>query len=460
MNSVQYQRWADIVDRETSGDEVSDDERAFARGFERTDPVARAESELFSELTRAASMDDPAADGAAAERAVAAALSQRAANRRRNARRLAWSAAALSIAAGTALWIARKGRVATEETAMATSVVELTDGAVSIDGKTASLGTRVRVGSEISVASGVACIAVEPTIHVCLPMGAKARVKQVGGASKEVELLSGRLATALDPLPGGQHYSILARGSWITAVGTAFSVELSSSSVKTVVHEGKVRVGTSPTSGDLVTAHKIGLSTSSGASVEDLVDHAPTETPDWKALAAVAHRSIEAPIGVAKAEPPAPPAPVEMPAAPAPARPSVERHETKAHVAEEQEETAADLLARARQALRNQSWQEAATAYREIIKRFPSSPEARTVLVPLAGLEIDRLNQPEVALGHLGTYLASGGALAMEARLAQIRAYRALGRKVDEARAIDEFLAAHPSSLEAPRLRERRQDLP
>lgn len=459
MNSGQYDRWANIVDRETSGDEVSEEEREFARGFERVDPMARAEAELFSEIGRGDSLEELAANGAAAERAVSVVIVQKAAQRRRTARRIAWSAASLSIAAGVALWMARKDRVPAEPATLAISVVEYTDGAVAIDGNPAALGARMSVGSEISVTSGVACVAVEPTIHVCLSTGAKARVRRVGGASKEVELLSGRLATALEPLSAGQHYSIVARDTWVTAVGTAFSVELLSSQVKTIVHEGKVRVGKDSSSGNLVTAHKIGLSTPSGGSVEDLVDHAPTETPDWKALAAVAHRSVEAPMGVANAEPAASLAIVETPAAPA-ARPSPERHEAKAPIVAGHTETAADLLTRARQALRNQSWQEAATAYREIIGRFPSSPEARTVLVPLAGLEIDRLNQPEVALGHLGTYLASGGALAMEARLAQIRAYRALGRKADEGRAIDEFLAAHPSSLEAPRLRERRQDLP
>lgn len=457
MNSGQYDRWADIVDRETSGEEVSVEELEFARSFESVDPLARAEASVFSELRRGVSVDELAANGAAAERAVTAVLLQRAAERRRTARRIAWSAASLSVAAGIALWMVRKDRVSPEPKVLATSVVEYTDGAVAVDGKPAALGARIGIGSEVSVASGVACVAVEPTIHVCLGAGSTARVRKVDGASKEIELLSGRLATALDPLPTGQHYSIVARDVWVTAVGTAFSVELLSSSVKTVVHEGKVRVGTDASTGNVVTAHKIGLSTSGGGSVEDLVDHVPTETPDWKALAAVAHRSIEAPMGVPKPETTPPPI-VET--APAATRPSIERREAKAPVVEEHTETAADLLARARQALRNQSWQEAATAYRGIISRFPSSPEARTVLVPLAGLEIDRLNQAEVALGHLGTYLASGGALAMEARLARIRAYRALGRKAEEARAIDEFLEAHPSSLEAPRLRERRQDLP
>lgn len=460
MNSG-YDRWQDIVDREIVGEEVSAEELRFARDFERLDEAAGVEVELFAELGRGAELAEIADGSALAERAVAAVLAERAAQKRRVARRVAWSAAGLALAAGAALWVSSTGRAPVAP--LATSVIEYADGAVMVDGKAAALGTRIAQGSEVSVATGVGCIAVEPSIHLCLAPGAKVRLDRVGDASRRVELLSGRVATALDPLRPGERYSIVTRGTFSTAVGTAFSVELLESSVRTVVHEGKVRVGKDPASGELVTAHKIGLSTAGGTSIDDLVDHVATETPEWAALARVANRSIEAPLGVPR------PAettreiaeiPSEVSPTPAHARPPAERHEAKAPAVEERPETAADLLAHAREALRGQSWREAASAYREIVSRFPGSPEARTVLVPLAGLEIDRLGQPEIALGHLQTYLSSGGALAMEARLAQIRAYRALGRQADEARAIDEFLAAHPDSLEAAKLRERRQALP
>lgn len=446
MSSFGYDRWADIVDREACGEALGDDERTFAREFERTDAEARAEAELFAELARVS--HDQVAEHRVAQAAVAAVLAGRAAARRRT---LFVACGGLAAAAAAAFWMSSAARNVAEAP-LAASVVEYTDGAVAVDGKAAALGTRVSVGSEVQAVSGVACVAVEPTIHVCLAPGAKMRVQHVGNGPKQVDLVSGSLATALNPLPEGQQFSIVARDTWVTAVGTAFSVELLESSVRTVVHEGKVRVGNG-TTGPVLPAHKIGLSTASGTRAEELVDHASTESAEWKVLARVANRSIEAPFGATEAAvETAPSSTKEAPVA----RSAAERRAPKPEaLPREAQETASDLLARARQALRDQSWSDAAGAYREIIGRFPASPEARTVVVSLARLEIDRLGQPSSALSHLDSYLASGGALEMEARLERIRAYRALGRTADEARAITEFLDRHPSSLEAPRLRER-----
>jgi outer membrane protein assembly factor BamD (BamD/ComL family) len=109
--------------------------------------------------------------------------------------------------------------------------------------------------------------------------------------------------------------------------------------------------------------------------------------------------------------------------------------------------------------LREKRWADAATSYRAIVSTYPSSPEAHTVLVPLANLEVDRLGQAAAGLKHLDAYLATGGPLSPEAELGKIRAFRSLGRSSDEARAIDAFLAAHPKSLDADTLKQRRSEL-
>lgn len=458
MSSMDYERWTEIVDRETSGEGVSADEQALAREFERADALAGAEAELFTALARESSEEH--SSDSLAHKAVAVALSRRAERARASVRRVAATGLVLAAAAGAALWITQAKKPAVTA-ALPLSTVEYLDGRLTVNANGVQSGAHIAVGSEVAAVSGTACVAVEPKIHVCISEGSKIRITSVEGATKEVSLLSGRLATALDPLAPGQHYSILAGSARVTAVGTAFTVEKIGDSVRTIVHEGKVRVG-DPVSGELVTAHKIGLSAGSGTSVTDLVEHGPTETPDWQALAKVAHRSIEASLGTARPAPEALAPATETPAEATPAHAQPERREAKVHAPEAVDvpaPTAGDLLARARQALRNQSWSEAASAYQELIGTYPSSPEARAAVVPLAGLEIDRLGQPAVALGHLDAYLASPGALSMEARLARIRALRALGRTVDEAHAIDEFLEEHPNSLEAPRLRERRDAL-
>jgi hypothetical protein len=310
------------------------------------------------------------------------------------------------------------------------------------------------------------CVAVEPHIHACLASGSKVRLTAVGNGKRRLDLLSGRVAMALNPLPVGERLSVVANGVWSTAVGTAFSVELEpDGTVRTVVHEGKVAVGAEGAT-DIVDGHKIGLSSSGGLRIEPPVAHSELETPDWVELAQVAGRPIEGPTAeVASAPAPMvavnPESLLQGPSRAAHAAPShATTPEPAAEAPQAAQVTPASLLAVARQALREQRWTDAGATYRQLVDGFPATPEAHTVLVSLAKLELDRLGQPAAALQHLDAYLERGGALSREARLARVKAYRALGRTSDEAAAIDDILASDPNGLEAEQLRERRQQLP
>jgi hypothetical protein len=139
----------------------------------------------------------------------------------------------------------------------------------------------------------------------------------------------------------------------------------------------------------------------------------------------------------------APQAPLEAVAVPAPVAP-----------------TANEMLAQARKLLRAERFDLAALAYQALRQSHPESPEARTVLVSLAELQLDRLGQPQVALGNLEQYLGGGsGALVEEARRVRIRALRALGAEAQERAAIEEFLTVHPRSFQAAALRGRLAEL-
>ncbi len=118
-------------------------------------------------------------------------------------------------------------------------------------------------------------------------------------------------------------------------------------------------------------------------------------------------------------------------------------------------ESPASLLAGARRALREGRYAEAEKSYEAIGSAYPQSEEAHTVLVSLAQLELTQLGQPERALTRLDAYLAAGGALSEEARVARIHALRSLHRDADEALAIAEFLTKHPHSFQAADLRAR-----
>ena len=71
-----------------------------------------------------------------------------------------------------------------------------------------------------------------------------------------------------------------------------------------------------------------------------------------------------------------------------------------------------------------------------------------------------RRGNAKAALAHFDAYLAaSAGGLVEEARYGRIRALRRLGRTAQERGSIDAFLAEHPGSVYAPRLRKRVQEL-
>jgi len=457
MTSSNYERWAELADRVAMGEPLSEADQNFLQEFQDNDPTASAEAALWESMANLEVSGEELSDRRAADRAVQTVQAER---RRasRTRRSVTWATGGVLAAAAVVAVFSRSRAIAPEVRAGG-SVVEYLAGEARADGTRVEKGAHLAPGSVVEALTAPICIAVEARIHACLASGAKVKLSVVGSAERRVDLLSGRVAVALDPLPRGERFSVVADGVWSTAVGTAFTVELESNArVRTIVHEGKVAVGPER-GGDVVGAHKIGLSEGQDVTVEPLLDHVKTETPEWVALASVANRSIEAPLAqVPPVEMPKTEAPRLLSAAEAaPVDPKILPR--AASITKVAPALAEDLLATARQSLREQRWSDAADAYRKLIDTYPSSPEARTVVVPLAKLQIDRLGQPAVALPSLDAYIASGGTLLVEARSARIRAYHALGRSADELQAIDEFLSAHPNSLDAERLRARRDEL-
>ncbi|HEX4339606.1 MAG TPA: hypothetical protein VH062_27050 [Polyangiaceae bacterium] len=470
-----YDRWAELAERDSLGEALTADERGFLEEYAANDPVAAAELELFESLSLFDDADDEAADTALAARAVASALmAEKAAERiapvtpLRRGRWLVWGIGSAAAAAAAFAVFARSPAVVAP-VAIGGSVIEYVAAAVQVGGQRVDKGAHAAVGSDVAAVGGAACVAVEPHIHACLADGAHVRLTAVGNGKRRLDLLAGRVAVALDPLPPNERLSVVANGVWSTAVGTAFTVELlADGSVRTVVHEGKVAVGAEGST-DIVNGHKIGLTTGGTVVVDPPVPHAGLETADWVALAQVAGRPIEGPTAEVAFAPVAPAAEGAVAQEPvAEAKAAHVAHVADGHkaapepvaaVAAAPDVTAASLLAAARQALREQRWSDASTAYRQLVDGFSATPEAHTVLVPLAKLELDRLGQPAVALRDLNTYLDRGGPLVLEAKLARVKAYRLLGRASDEAAAIDDVLASHPSGLEAEQLRQRRSEL-
>jgi hypothetical protein len=466
-----YERWVELSDRDAIGETLSDDDRVFLRDYVTGDSLAAAESDLWESMRSSwPVVDDAEGDRLLADRAVRAVRdAARGGVISSRGRIVRWAAVGLAAAAAFAVFGLRSQKPAEVAMASPQATIEYVASGVRVSGSMVAKGAKVGLGSEIEAVGGAACIALEPTIHACLPAGSTARVVALGGANRRLELIRGRVATALFPLPQGEHFSVVSGVTTSMAVGTAFTVErLADGTSRTVVHEGKVAVSNGADT-RVITAHRIGLSVGSAVTEDRVTDHSVTETQDWVALAIVSGRSIESPFETPSVVAPLPStasvhaAGRATPAAPVArvteaVRPAVEALPATSGDVAVASESAASYLSMARQSLRDQRWADAASAYRSLVEKFPGSPEAHTVLVPLAKLELDRLSQPAAALAHLDAY-AQGGSLAVEAALTRIRAYRSLGREADEARAIDTFLAEHPNSLDAPALRTRRSAL-
>lgn len=117
--------------------------------------------------------------------------------------------------------------------------------------------------------------------------------------------------------------------------------------------------------------------------------------------------------------------------------------------------TADELLRRAQAQLADGKRKAALASYQQLVSRFSKSAEAKAALVSMGRIEL-RAGRAKQALKHFDTYLAAGSkTLREEARYGRIRALRKLGRKAQEKASIESFLADHPKSLYASRLRQR-----
>lgn len=172
-------------------------------------------------------------------------------------------------------------------------------------------------------------------------------------------------------------------------------------------------------------------------------------------MAAVASRRSDAPALARPAVPssgPAAPAfpaialaPVPAPAvAPAPAEPP-----RASAVASRTRREPEDLLraANGERALRR--WREAEALYARVLRTFPDTDAAGTAAVAAGALRLEHLGDARGALALYRTALRirPRGPLAEEARWGIAEACRALGDAAGEERALREFVASHPDSL-------------
>ena len=128
---------------------------------------------------------------------------------------------------------------------------------------------------------------------------------------------------------------------------------------------------------------------------------------------------------------------------------------------EQHPQTLQELIQVARECRKQRKWKCAESAYEKVTQLYPTHREAKTVLLSLAEIRLDYLNQPQKALSAYELYLFTTpeGPLAQEALYGKIKSLSALGKKGGEENALRVFLKKYPTSVHAPNARNRLKEL-
>lgn len=436
------ERWADIADRRLLGEELSDDDASFADRHLESCELCGAEARVWDEIEAAEHPLESEKADALVERTlqrvkppdVSRPASFEDARRRR--RMLAGGlAATLALAAAAMIWL-RPGAEPTEPLPAPLAHLESVRGDVTITGDRAKNGDEVGVGWKVATARGRACIVWNVSTRACLDEHSSAQITEGG----EVELEQGTVVAALDPLPPGERFVVVAGSARVSVKGTIFSVTkgATASDVLVRVHQGVVAAESSTSATrDVTKDQELDVWRGSVRNVP-----APLRRRDLEVVGV--HLPEPAPQPTAKIDPP----PSAASSDPARSKPS----------APDAGPSAAEMLKEA-QSLRAQgNATGAAAAYRRLQAQHPRSAEAHASRLSLAELMLGPLGDPAGALAAYDAYLRGGGGLRQEARYGRILALRRLGRGSEASAAVDAFVRDYPNSVQARALSSKSAD--
>lgn len=274
MKTNEFDRWAELVDREAVGETLSQAEKEFCWRYESQNAKCRAELEFWRRLGDIETEPDEKSREVV-DRALAAlepeavkddAIAVGKPSVGRQTVNVKWLFAAAAVAVAGVVFGLKPGVLGLMERRAprvgegASSRIELVyvSGQVLVGGKPGNVGQRLLTeGNELEVICGSACIAIDPGIDVCLGERGRLKLTKIIASDRTLDLFSGRLTAVLKPLPKGTTFSVGANGTVVTAVGTAFSVEVTpeNGEVETTVLAGKVSLGVDGTSRHIV-AHQ------------------------------------------------------------------------------------------------------------------------------------------------------------------------------------------------------------
>ncbi len=346
-------------------------------------------------------------------------------------------------------------------------------------------GTRVEPGATLSTAhGGETCLRwTAPFALVCVEGEAQVELLAAEPSARRLRLHQGRLIAVLDPLVPGQRFEVETRLGEVVAVGTVFVVEVGAVGITASVVEGEVEVRADGGIRRLRANQSVELGASPvGSPTNELRMRAETLTARaelWREpldrMGSVAWTSARA---------------VELDGHPLASGSltllltagqhrlhaddldldldftiSADNREALGELAKAKqlepapaEQSAAELARLAQQARMARNYAETTRLYRELIDRYPDSPEATNAPVRLGDL-LRKTGDQLGALAVYDLYLERGGPLEPEARFGRIKALRSLARPPAEREAIAEFLREHPDDYRVDELRERQAEL-
>ncbi len=297
MTNSNYQRWAELVDREAVGGHLSPDEETFCRDYAAHNPVCQRELEFWKELA-VISVEPDDKTRTIVDNALSTVEREQDQTQQteaeppeiqlfiRNRSPHAWllgGLAAVACALFTLLWFnddgpQKKKPIAIIENGAPRVEVVYASGQVRVNDRTVKVGDLLlEQGDLVEVLNGQACLAIDPGIDICQDVNTRLRVLQASGNVRRLELITGRVTAALAPQPKNMSFSVVARDTVVTAVGTVFSVELSNDreGIETAVLAGKVTVSrksnTKKTDNRVVQAHQRAIVHKSAARVTPIV---------------------------------------------------------------------------------------------------------------------------------------------------------------------------------------------
>jgi tetratricopeptide (TPR) repeat protein len=365
------------------------------------------------------------------------------------------------------------------------------------------LGSSIAEGAALSVDTGSAVVDLSSGINVFLYGETSARISRFDSAEIEVTLLAGRLLGLVDPDREGPSFSVATSMGKVHVTGTVFSVTADREKVRVGVLRGKVRLvekGSKSRSVGVGEAAELGKSGLSSASAQEENDaRAALRLLDILAPADKASINIKSlPEGAAVTVDSTAVGETPLVAFIRPGHREIElRMEGRAPVRElleigkgdeisrvfdldasdEGEEkpdyrgsgrrantpsiNPSNMLAWAQKLRAKKDWQRSADAYEELIAKYPQSLEAKTSLISLGGIHLEHLGKPAKALSYFDKYLTRSktGTLAQEAAYGRAKALGALGRRTEEAAALEKFLNDFPGAVQTKMIEDRLQEI-